>query len=96
MNKPEKQEKEQIKKTPIPFPPEKRSFDTHEAAIYLKESESALRKKRMRGTLAGEPPNPKFIKTGKRSVRYLREDLNAYLDQFLKHDHTHKDGLKYL
>lgn len=96
MNKPEKPENKPHKKSTPIFPPEKRSFDTPEAAIYLRESESLLRKKRMRGTMPGDSPNPKFIKVGKRSIRYLREDLDAYLDQFQKHDHTHEDGLKHL
>jgi hypothetical protein len=96
MNEKEKPKNQQNNKPVKLFPPEKRSFDTPEAAIYLRESESLLRKKRMRGTMPGDSPNPKFIKVGKRSIRYLREDLDAYLDQFQKHDHTHENGLKHL
>ena len=92
MNKPEKTEYKPHKKTAPIFPPEKRSFNSPEAAAYLGWSDSKLRKDRMRGTLPGDPPNTKFIKAGKRSIRYLREDLDAYLDQFKKHDHTHEDG----
>lgn len=53
-----------------------------EAAHYIGMSESWLRQSRMRGN----PEAPPYIKIGK-AVRYLRSDLDAWLQQ-LRHDVT--------
>ena len=46
------------------------------AARYIGMSESWLRQSRM----TGNPDAPPYLKIG-RSVRYLRDDLDAWLDQ---------------
>lgn len=65
-------------------PHEKRSFTEEEASIYIGMSRSFLRQSRMNGNLEGRIPGPDFIKVGSRSVRYLREDLDAWLGMFTK------------
>ncbi len=55
---------------------EVRAFSTPHAAAYLGLSESFLEKSRVSQT---KTPGPKATKIGKRVV-YLREDLDAYLD----------------
>ena len=54
-----------------------RGFNTANAAAYIDWSESFLRRARIGKTKA---PGPKFKKHGKR-VTYLREDLDAFLEQ---------------
>lgn len=56
---------------------EARAFSTSEAAKYTSFSESWLRKARIGLT---DTPGPRFRKIGKR-VLYLREDLDAFLEQ---------------
>lgn len=68
----------------------KRSFTEQEAATYIALSRSFLRQSRMTGPLQSGIPAPKFIKLGSRTIRYLIEDLDQYLDQFEKHNHTHE------
>jgi predicted DNA-binding transcriptional regulator AlpA len=63
-----------------------RAFTTSEAAIYIGMSESWLRHARVEGPREGKIPTLKFIKIG-RTVRYLKEDLDSWLDQFQKLDH---------
>ncbi len=53
-----------------------RALSTASAAIYCGLSESFLEKSRVSQT---KTPGPKATKIGKRVV-YLREDLDAYLD----------------
>ena len=50
-----------------------------EAAIYIGMSEAWLRQSRMRGN----PKAPPYVKIG-RAVRYLKADLDAWLDK-LRH-----------
>ena len=57
----------------------KRGFTTEEAAIYIAMSVDFLKQARVRGNTLNGAPAPKFIKLG-RCVRYLREDLNQFLD----------------
>jgi predicted DNA-binding transcriptional regulator AlpA len=52
-----------------------------EAAIYIGMSESFLRQSRMDGMRENRTPGPPLIKIG-RAVRYLREDLDAWLAQY--------------
>lgn len=51
-----------------------------EAAEYIGMSQSFLRKDRMDGVREHRTPGPQFLKLGK-SVRYLKEDLDAWLLQ---------------
>lgn len=57
-----------------------------EAAKYIGMSRSYLAQARMEGHRANRTPAPPFIKIG-RSVRYLRADLDAWLDNFMKLEH---------
>ena len=56
---------------------EPRGFNTANAAAYIGWSESFLRRARIGKT---KTPGPRFKKHGKR-VTYLREDLDAFLEQ---------------
>ena len=58
----------------------KRGFTEEEAAFYLGVSRSFLRQGRMDGTRENRTPGPEFIKLG-RMIRYLREDLDSWLNQ---------------
>jgi predicted DNA-binding transcriptional regulator AlpA len=58
---------------------EKRAFSDREAAAYIGMSESFLRISRMDGDRSNRTPGPNFIKVGK-AVRYLKEDLDAWLE----------------
>jgi hypothetical protein len=49
-------------------------------------SRSYLRQARMEGNRDNRTPAPPFIKIG-RSVRYVIEDLDYWLDSFLKQSH---------
>ena len=53
-----------------------RTLPDREAAIYIGMSESWLRQSRV----TGNPDAPPFLKIG-RSVRYLRADLDIWLEQ---------------
>jgi len=52
-----------------------------EAAEYTRMSRSFLRQARMDGNRDGRTPGPPFLKIG-RSVRYLKSDLDRWLEQF--------------
>ena len=52
-----------------------------QAAHYLSMSRSFLRQGRMNGDRENRTPTPPYLKIG-RSVRYLKEDLDTWLDQF--------------
>ena len=62
----------------------KRGFTEEEAAFYLGVSRSFLRQSRMDGKRENRTPGPSFVKIGNRAIRYLREDLDAFLDQYRK------------
>jgi predicted DNA-binding transcriptional regulator AlpA len=64
----------------------KRSLKDKEASEYIGMSESWLRHNRISGQRLSRIAGPRFIKVG-RSVRYLMEDLDAWLAQFPKRDH---------
>lgn len=64
----------------------KRALTEIEASLYIGMSRSYLRQARMDGKRENRTPAPPFIKIG-RSVRYLLEDLNAWLDQFHRLEH---------
>lgn len=63
-----------------------RVLTEREAARYIGMSRSFLAQSRMDGNRDKRTPAPPFIKIG-RSVRYLREDLDAWLDNFYKLEH---------
>ena len=52
-----------------------------QAAQYLSMSRSFLRQGRMNGDRENRTPTPQYLKIG-RSVRYLKEDLDTWLEQF--------------
>lgn len=52
-----------------------------EAAAYIGMSRSFLRQSRMNGARARRTPGPPFVKVG-RAIRYLRADLDAWLQNF--------------
>jgi predicted DNA-binding transcriptional regulator AlpA len=64
----------------------KRVLSEIEASEYICMSRSYLRQARMEGNRDNRTPAPPFIKIG-RSVRYLIEDLDCWLDSFFKQDH---------
>ena len=53
-------------------------------------SRSFLRQARMDGNRENRTPAPPFIKIG-RAVRYLREDLDAWLESFVRRTHLYQD-----
>lgn len=60
--------------------PEKRALSDPEAALYIGMSRSWLRQSRINGRRDAPP----FVKIG-RSVRYLRDDLDCWLEQCRRH-----------
>ncbi|MDO8954609.1 MAG: DNA-binding protein [Gammaproteobacteria bacterium] len=66
---------------------EKIVFTEKEAAAYIGMSMSFLRKARMNGSRPGGVTAPRFYKIGKKSVRYLRSELDRYLYSFQQYDH---------
>ena len=56
-----------------------------EAASYIGMSRSFLRQSRMDGDRVNRTPGPRYLKIG-RSVRYLIEDLDAWLETFRTSD----------
>ena len=61
--------------------PNNRALTEREAAQYIAMSRSFLRQDRMNGKREGRTPGPAFLKIG-RSVRYLKEDLDKWLEKF--------------
>jgi len=66
--------------------PLQRALTEKQAAAYIGMSRSYLAQSRMDGRVVGRTPAPPFIKIG-RSVRYLIEDLNAWLDEMPRCEH---------
>ena len=64
----------------------KRALSEIETSQYIGMSRSFLRQSRMEGNRDNRTPAPPFIKIG-RSVRYLREDLDKWLNSFNKFEH---------
>ena len=64
----------------------KRAFTDREASLYIGMSQSWLRHIRIEGTRLDHLAGPHFIKVG-RSVRYLKEDLDSWLERFQRWDH---------
>lgn len=71
---------------------EKRAYTEQETAEYIGMSRSFLRQSRMEGHRKNRTVAPPFIKIG-RAVRYLKEDLDAWLDNQTKLDHLSQGGL---
>lgn len=67
--------------------PNSRALTEHEAARYIGMSRSFLAQSRMDGYRETRTPAPPFIKIG-RSVRYLKDDLDIWLDQLFKAQHN--------
>ena len=65
----------------------KRGFRTREAARYLGVSKSFLDHARVNGSMEDGVEPPPFIKVG-RTIRYLKEDLDHWLDRFPRYRHT--------
>ena len=64
-----------------------RSLTEIQTAAYIGMSRSYLRRARVYGNRDSSIPAPPFIKIG-RSVHYLREDLDFWLDNQKKLEHT--------
>lgn len=64
----------------------KRAYSEIEASQYIGMSRSFLRQSRMEANRESQTPAPRFIKIG-RSIRYLKEDLDNWLDGFFKQGH---------
>lgn len=58
-----------------------------QASQYICMSRSYLRQSRMEGNRENRTPAPPFIKIG-RSVRYLKDDLDKWLENFTKLSHS--------
>lgn len=67
-----------------------RALTEKEASQYICMSRSFLRQARMDGNRENRTPAPPFIKIG-RAVRYLREDLDAWLESFVRRTHLYED-----
>ena len=67
-----------------------RLLSEKEASQYICMSRSYLRPARMDGNRENRTPAPPFIKIG-RSVRYLREDLDRWMDSFVRRTHLYQD-----
>lgn len=65
----------------------KRALSEKEASEYIGMSRSFLRQSRMDGNRENRTPAPEFLKIG-RSVRYLIEDLDEWLNSFAKKTHS--------
>lgn len=62
-----------------------------ETAEYIGMSRSFLRQSRMEGNRASRTPAPPFVKIG-RSVRYIKDDLDKWLDSLQKLEHLSQCG----
>ena len=68
-----------------------RALTEVEASQYIGMSRSFLRQSRMEGNRVGRTPAPPFIKIG-RSIRYLKDDLDMWLESFRKLTATQFEG----
>lgn len=74
----------------MPTTENKRAFSEIETAEYIGMSRSFLRQSRMEGNRTNRTPAPPFIKIG-RAVRYLKEDLDNWLNGFSRLEHLGQD-----
>lgn len=65
---------------------QKRGFTEAQTETYTGFSRSYLRQARMNGCREGHIPGPPWVKCGTRSIRYLKEDLDQWLESFPKHE----------
>ncbi|GAD80627.1 helix-turn-helix transcriptional regulator [Vibrio ezurae] len=70
---------------------DKRALTEQETSAYIGMSRSFLRQARMEGHRKNRTVAPPFIKIG-RAVRYLKEDLDKWLDSHTKLSHLPQDG----
>ena len=56
-------------------------LSTRQAAIYIGTTIGMLTLSRHTGELFKGVPGPKFIKLGKKTVRYLKRDLDGWISQ---------------
>ena len=68
----------------------KRAYTEQETSTYIGMSRSFLRQARMEGQRKNRTDAPPFIKIG-RAVRYLKEDLDRWLDSHTKLDHLSQE-----
>lgn len=61
---------------------DKRALNEREAAAYIGMSVSYLRRDRHEGPTGNRTPGPRWRQIGARTIRYMREDLDAWLEQF--------------
>ncbi len=76
----------------LPSHVEKRAYTEQETAAYIGMSRSFLRQSRMEGQRFNRTDAPPFIKIG-RAVRYLKEDLDAWLESHTKMHHLPCGGM---
>jgi predicted DNA-binding transcriptional regulator AlpA len=69
-----------------------RVFSEIETAEYIGMSRSFLRQSRMEGNRENRTPAPPFIKIG-RAVRYLKDDLDNWLNSFCRLEHLGQNPL---
>ena len=65
-----------------------KALTEQQAASYIAMSRSFLRQGRMNGDRENRTPTPPYLKIGSRSVRYLKEDLDNWLEQFRQGDNV--------
>lgn len=71
---------------------QKRAYTEQETATYICMSRSFLRQSRMEGHRKNRTDAPPFIKIG-RAVRYLKEDLDQWLESHSKCEQlSHRGG----
>ncbi len=73
---------------------EKRAYTEQETSAYIGMSRSFLRQSRMEGLRHNRTDAPPFIKIG-RSVRYLKEDLDQWLNNHTKLEHLSQEAMCY-
>ncbi|NQZ83347.1 MAG: helix-turn-helix domain-containing protein [Colwellia sp.] len=75
----------------MPTTQKKRALSEIETAEYIGMSRSFLRQSRMEGNRENRTPAPPFIKIG-RAVRYLKDDLDNWLNSFHRLEHLGQDS----
>lgn len=70
---------------------DKKVLSEIETAEYIGMSRSFLRQSRMEGNRTNRTPAPPFVKIG-RSVRYIKDDLDKWLDSLQKLEHLNQCG----
>lgn len=73
---------------------DKKVLSEIETAEYIGMSRSFLRQSRMEGNRANRTPAPPFVKIG-RSVRYIKDDLDNWLNNLQKLEHLNQCGGTY-